>query len=137
MTNRLLDKVAVVTGVGSDIGREIALMVANEGAFVVVNDFQHDQVDLNSCILVDRVVEEIRSAGGIATPSYTDPVVMEREAGWRQRHDICYEPTRIYKPKIPKYCWQVPCSTVFPCHRFHDPSAKALGQEYHCVPISR
>ena len=67
----------------------------------------------------------------------TDPVVMEREAGWRQRHDICYEPTRIYKPKIPKYCWQVPCSTVFPCHRFHDPSAKALGQEYHCVPISR
>lgn len=77
MTNRLLDKVAVVTGVGSDIGREIALMVANEGAFVVVNDFQHDQVDFNSCIVVDRVVEEIRSAGGIATPSYTDPVVME------------------------------------------------------------
>ena len=34
----LHDKVAVVTGAGRGIGREIALMMAKEGARVVVND---------------------------------------------------------------------------------------------------
>ena len=67
----------------------------------------------------------------------SEPVVMEREAGWRQRHDMCYEPTRVYEVEQPKYCWQVPCSTVFPCNKFHGPAAKAVAQEYHCVPISR
>jgi hypothetical protein len=67
----------------------------------------------------------------------SEPVVLEREAGWRQRHDDCYEPVRHYEVDEPKYCWQVPCSTVFPCHKFHGPAAKAVGQEYFCVPISR
>ena len=35
---RLDDKVAVVTGAGRGIGREIALMMAAEGARIVVND---------------------------------------------------------------------------------------------------
>ena len=67
----------------------------------------------------------------------SEPVVMEREAGWRQRHDLCYEPTRVYEVEQPNYCWQVPCSTVFPCNKFHGPAAKAVASEYHCVPISR
>jgi NAD(P)-dependent dehydrogenase (short-subunit alcohol dehydrogenase family) len=33
-------KVAVVTGAGRGIGREIALLLAKEGAKVVVNDFK-------------------------------------------------------------------------------------------------
>ena len=67
----------------------------------------------------------------------SEPVIFEREAGWRQRHDLCYQPERIFDIETPKYCWQVPCSTVFPCHRWHGPAAKAVGQEYYCVPISR
>ena len=62
----------------------------------------------------------------------SDPVIFEREAGWRQRHDSCYEPITTYDYKEPKYCWQVPCSTVFPCHNL-----KFASQENYCVPISR
>ena len=35
---RLTDRIAVVTGAGRGIGKEIALLMASEGAKVVVND---------------------------------------------------------------------------------------------------
>ncbi|MDT7944270.1 MAG: SDR family oxidoreductase [Dehalococcoidia bacterium] len=64
-------KVAVVTGAGRGIGRAIALMMAQEGAKVVVNDpgvgpdgIGHDRGP------ADQVVEEIRSGGGEAVASY-------------------------------------------------------------------
>jgi 3-hydroxybutyrate dehydrogenase len=57
---KLKDKVALVTGAASGIGRAIALRYAAEGARVVVADLQRDPAQ--------HVVEEIRSAGsdGIA-----------------------------------------------------------------------
>jgi hypothetical protein len=67
----------------------------------------------------------------------SEPVVFEREAGWRQRHDVCYTPLYEYTPSNPQYCWQVPCSTVFPCRKAMSPEALAVAQEYNCVPISR
>ena len=36
--NRLKDKVAIITGAGRGIGREICLYLASEGAKIVVND---------------------------------------------------------------------------------------------------
>src|ERR1043166_8915929 len=53
---RLQDKVALITGAGSGIGRESALLFAREGACVVA-------VDLNLDTAV-HVAEEIRSQGG-------------------------------------------------------------------------
>jgi len=57
-TLKLAGKVAVVTGSGRGIGREIALKLAAEGASVVANDL--DPAPL------DEVVAEITSAGGSA-----------------------------------------------------------------------
>ena len=52
-------KIAVVTGAGKNIGREIALTLARDGAAVVVNG-RGDRA------AVDAVVDEITSAGGRA-----------------------------------------------------------------------
>jgi len=58
---RLDGKVAIVTGSGGGIGREHALLLAREGASVVVND-----IGLRSGADAEAVVEEIRAAGGTA-----------------------------------------------------------------------
>src|SRR6476661_5529637 len=55
---RLQNKVAVITGAGSGIGRESALLFAREGARVVVADVNADAGR--------AVVEELRGAGGEA-----------------------------------------------------------------------
>jgi hypothetical protein len=54
---------------------------------------------------------------GVAESS--DPIVAEREAGWRPRHDSCYrvtEPPGVDHPLPPNNCFQAPCSTVYPCY---------------------
>jgi len=68
---RLEGKVAVVTGAGRGIGREIALLMAREGARVVVNDYGGSESgEGGSPAPADAVVAEIRGAGGAAVPSY-------------------------------------------------------------------
>jgi NAD(P)-dependent dehydrogenase (short-subunit alcohol dehydrogenase family) len=42
MAGRLADKIALITGAGSGLGREMALLFAAEGARVVVNDIDAD-----------------------------------------------------------------------------------------------
>lgn len=65
MRGRLLeDKVAVITGAGSGLGRAYALQLAREGAAVVVNDFVASSAD--------AVVAEIHGAGGKAVAMAAD-----------------------------------------------------------------
>jgi NAD(P)-dependent dehydrogenase (short-subunit alcohol dehydrogenase family) len=69
--NNLENKVAIVTGSGRGIGREIALLMAKEGAKVVVNDLGgSSDGDGNDTKVADEVVQEIKDAGGEAAANY-------------------------------------------------------------------
>ncbi|GAA1444252.1 SDR family NAD(P)-dependent oxidoreductase [Leifsonia poae] len=71
MTQRLAGKVALVTGSGNGIGREIALRLASEGAAVVVNDLGADVGgEGKSSAAADGTVAEILAAGGRAVANY-------------------------------------------------------------------
>jgi len=61
---RLTDRVAIVTGAGRGIGRQIAITFADEGARVAI-------VDINAESAM-RVADEIRAAGGVAISVSTD-----------------------------------------------------------------
>jgi NAD(P)-dependent dehydrogenase (short-subunit alcohol dehydrogenase family) len=70
MGDMLAGKVAVVTGAGGGIGREIALAMAAEGARVVVNDIGAQLTgEAAADNAADQVVREIRAAGGEAVAS--------------------------------------------------------------------
>ncbi|MDR2188064.1 MAG: SDR family NAD(P)-dependent oxidoreductase [Azonexus sp.] len=61
----LLDnKVAIITGAGGGLGRAYALLLAKEGARIVVNDFNADNAN--------KVVGEIEAAGGKAVAAVAD-----------------------------------------------------------------
>ncbi len=71
-------KVAIVTGAGGGLGREHALLLAREGASVVVNDLGGTRDGAGSgAAMADTVVEEIRAAGGEAAASYDSVSTVE------------------------------------------------------------
>ena len=64
-------KVAIVTGAGGGLGRAHALLLAEHGACVVVNDLGGSRDGTGSSnSMADSVVEEIRNAGGQAAATY-------------------------------------------------------------------
>ena len=66
-------KVAAITGAGGGIGRAEALLMAAEGASVVVNDRGGARDGSGSdSSLAEKVVAEIRAAGGVAVASVAD-----------------------------------------------------------------
>ena len=76
MTGKLAGKVALVTGSGRGIGREIALKLASDGARLVINDL--DEAPAR------EVVDQIRAQGGEAVAchgSVTAPDFAERFIG--------------------------------------------------------
>jgi len=71
MAIRFDERVAIVTGAGSGIGRIYALDLAARGAKVVVNDLGGNVLgNGNSTALADQVVAEITGAGGQAVANY-------------------------------------------------------------------
>src|SRR4051794_12873411 len=65
-------KVAIVTGAGRGIGREEALLLAREGAAVVVNDLGGSAEGAGAdATPAQQVVDEIEAAGGRAVANYS------------------------------------------------------------------
>lgn len=78
MGNRLEGKSAVVTGGGRGIGRATALLLAEEGASIVVNDLGCDTNGSGSSHdPADSVVAEITAKGGKAVANYENVSIME------------------------------------------------------------
>ncbi|MCR9277653.1 MAG: SDR family oxidoreductase [Pseudomonadaceae bacterium] len=72
-------KVALVTGAGGGLGRAHALLLAREGAAVVVNDLGGARDGTGaSASMADGVVDEIKAAGGRAVAHYGS--VTDKEA---------------------------------------------------------
>ena len=67
---RLNDKVAIITGAGRGIGKEICLYLAKEGAKIVVNDLGGDRDGTGGGKIADEVVNEINDLGGEAVANY-------------------------------------------------------------------
>lgn len=79
MSRFVEDKVVVITGAGSGIGREFALAYAAQGAKVVVNDLARSA---GGELAAEAVVAEIKAAGGSAVAN-SDSV-----AEWDSAHRI-------------------------------------------------
>ena len=74
----LENKVAVVTGAGRGIGQEIAMIMAAEGAKVVVNDVGCSDTGLgHETKVADEVAELINGAGGEAVANYDSVATYE------------------------------------------------------------
>ncbi len=78
MGDRLKDRVAIVTGAGRGIGRGEALLLAQEGAAVIVNDFGGSAGgEGGEQKPADEVVDEIKAAGGKAAANYDNIALFE------------------------------------------------------------
>jgi NAD(P)-dependent dehydrogenase (short-subunit alcohol dehydrogenase family) len=78
MGNRLEGKVAVVTGAGRGVGRGVALLMAEEGAKVVVNDLGCEVDGTGSSRdPADSTVAEIVARGGEAVANYDNMSLIE------------------------------------------------------------
>jgi NAD(P)-dependent dehydrogenase (short-subunit alcohol dehydrogenase family) len=82
MVDRLKGRTAVVTGSGRGIGRGIAMLMAAEGANVVVND---PGVNVDGTGHDDgpaaQVVAEIKAKGGVAVPDFNTVATLEGGEG--------------------------------------------------------
>ncbi|MEO1062412.1 MAG: SDR family oxidoreductase [Actinomycetota bacterium] len=72
------NKVAIVTGAGGGLGREHALLLAQRGARVVVNDLGGSVDGIGAdASAAQQVVDEIEAAGGIAVADHNSVATQE------------------------------------------------------------
>ncbi|MFC5521963.1 SDR family NAD(P)-dependent oxidoreductase [Polaromonas jejuensis] len=77
MTRKLEGKVALVSGSGRGIGREIALKLASEGARVVINDLDAEPASQTVADIVARGGQAVACIGSVTETGFADRFVKQ------------------------------------------------------------
>lgn len=131
MAQRLKDKVAIVTGAGRNIGRAEAMLLAEQGAKVVVNDLGGGPygTEAGNASVAEQVAAEIRAAGGdavaetssVATREGAEKIIAKAIETWG-RIDILINNAGIVRParidRMTDEDWQL-CLDVSLTGSFH------------------
>ncbi|MDH6521931.1 3-oxoacyl-[acyl-carrier protein] reductase [Streptomyces sp. SAI-135] len=72
---KLQDKVALVTGAGRGIGREIARKLGSEGARLVVNDLDREPAEETVALLAKEGIEATAFPGSVTEPDFGERFV--------------------------------------------------------------
>jgi NAD(P)-dependent dehydrogenase (short-subunit alcohol dehydrogenase family) len=83
---RLADRVALITGAGSGIGRESALLFADEGAAVVAVDLNHDAANETARMVVGNGGKAIAVRADVSVASDCASMVATAEAEFGRLH---------------------------------------------------
>lgn len=72
---KLSEKVAIVTGAGRGVGRATALMLARDGAVVVVNDLDEKEANVVADEITAEGFEALVCAGSVTDPLFPDHLI--------------------------------------------------------------
>ena len=79
---RLSDHRAVVTGAGAGIGKAIALRLASEGAWIVVNDRNADSAEVTAAQITQAGGTALAVSGDVSDPADVDRAYASGEQAW-------------------------------------------------------
>jgi len=82
MAGRVQDKVALITGGGSGIGRATALLFAKEGAKVVVADYNTEGGERTVRMIKDAGGEAVFHAADVSSPTDVEALVTKKVASY-------------------------------------------------------
>jgi len=75
MGNKLEGKVALITGSGRGIGRELALMLAKDGAHIVVNDLDADPANQTVADIIAMGGKAVVCVGSVTADDFADKFI--------------------------------------------------------------